>query len=167
MLNQTAGFVTQAKLWRRCNWKLNFPVWTATGNWRISTHITHFFVYWPHLYVTANIDNWVRSLFASSSNCHHQIIYAKFNLDTMYPPLYVREAWHYKIGNIQLIRRPMEMNSIGKKGFLNTSIDEKLNIFDSTILDILSNVIQHEFVDSLWFNKKVWTLIQNNKNGTF
>ena len=27
------------------------------------------------------------------SNCHHQIIFAKFNLDIVYPPSYEREIW--------------------------------------------------------------------------
>ena len=29
-------------------------------------------------------------------NCHHQIIFAKFNLDIIYPPPYERELWHYQ-----------------------------------------------------------------------
>ena len=29
-------------------------------------------------------------------NCHHQIIYAKFNLQIFYPPRYCREIWHYQ-----------------------------------------------------------------------
>ena len=28
-------------------------------------------------------------------NCHHQIIYAKFNLKVHYPPPYEREVWYY------------------------------------------------------------------------
>ena len=38
-------------------------------------------------------------------NCHHQIIFAKFNLDTVYPPPYEREIWHYQKPNIDLIKR--------------------------------------------------------------
>ena len=34
------------------------------------------------------------------SNCHHQVIYARFNLNIYYspphPPPYEREIWHYK-----------------------------------------------------------------------
>ena len=39
------------------------------------------------------------------SNCHHQIIFAKFSLEVVYPPHYVREIWHYKDTNTELIRR--------------------------------------------------------------
>ena len=33
------------------------------------------------------------------SNCHHQIVFAKFNLYIVYPPLYLREIWHYREAN--------------------------------------------------------------------
>ena len=29
-------------------------------------------------------------------NCHHQIIYAKFNIEVLYPLPYIWEVWHYK-----------------------------------------------------------------------
>ena len=37
--------------------------------------------------------------------CHHQIIFAKFNLDIVFPPPYEREIWHYQKSNIDLIKR--------------------------------------------------------------
>ena len=37
-------------------------------------------------------------------NCHHQIIFAKFNLDIVYPPPYEREIWYHKKANIDLIK---------------------------------------------------------------
>ena len=33
------------------------------------------------------------------SNRQYQIVYAKFNLEIIYPPLYLREVWHYKDAN--------------------------------------------------------------------
>ena len=38
-------------------------------------------------------------------NCHHQLVFAKFKLQIYYPPPYLREIWHYKQGNSELIRR--------------------------------------------------------------
>ena len=29
------------------------------------------------------------------TNCHHQTIFAKFNLKIYYPPPYEQEVWHY------------------------------------------------------------------------
>ena len=79
------------------------------------------------------------------SNCHHQIILAKFNLEVVYTPSYVREVWHYKDANTEIIRRAInELN--WQRPFLNTKFNEKVDIFNITILDILSNFIPHEFV---------------------
>ena len=52
-----------------------------------------------------------------------------------------------------------------------TNVNEKVDIFNSTILNILSNFIPHEFVvcddkDPPWFNKKIGALIQE-KNLAF
>ena len=44
-------------------------------------------------------------------NCHHQIIYAKFNLKVYYPPPYEREIWHYQQANIDHIRKAMDQFS--------------------------------------------------------
>ena len=38
-------------------------------------------------------------------NSHHQIIFAKFNLDIIYPPPYEKEIGHYRKANIDLIKR--------------------------------------------------------------
>ena len=37
-------------------------------------------------------------------NCYHQIIFAKFNLKIYYPPPYLREVWHYKETNADLLK---------------------------------------------------------------
>ena len=104
------------------------------------------------------------------SNCYHQIIFAKFNLEIVYLPPYVREVWHYKDANTELIRRAInEFN--WQRAFLNTNVNEKVDIFNSTILNILSNLIPHEFLvyddkEPPWFNKKIRALIQE-KNVAF
>ena len=38
-------------------------------------------------------------------NCHHQIIFAKFNLQIYYPPPYERVVSHYKYANTDHIRK--------------------------------------------------------------
>ena len=104
------------------------------------------------------------------SNCYHQIIFAKFNLEIVYLPPYVREVWHYKDANTELIRRAInEFN--WQRAFLNTNVNEKVDIFNSTILNIFSNFILHISVvcddkDPPWFNKKIRALIQE-KNVAF
>ena len=46
------------------------------------------------------------------SNCHHQKVFAKFSLEVIYLPRYVREVWPYKDVNTELL-----INSIGKGPF--------------------------------------------------
>ena len=55
------------------------------------------------------------------------------------------EVWHYKDANIELIRSAI--NSFNwTRAFSNTSVNEKVNIFNNTIFNILSNFIPHEIL---------------------
>ena len=76
-------------------------------------------------------------------NCHHQIVFAKFNLMISYPPPYSREVWHYREANTDLIRRAIS-NFNWEKAFYNTNVNKKVSIFSETILNVLSNYIPHE-----------------------
>ena len=71
-------------------------------------------------------------------------------------------GWHYKDANTELIRRAIDEFN-WQRVFLNTNVNEKVD--NSTILNILSNFIPHEFVvcddkDPPWFDKKIRALIQ-------
>ena len=67
----------------------------------------------------------------------------------------------------RLIRRAIkEFN--WERAFSNTSVNEKVDIFNRTILNILSNFIPHEIIvcddkDPRWFNYRIKTLIQEKK----
>ena len=78
-------------------------------------------------------------------NCHHQIICAEFDLQIHYPPQYYREVWHYHDANIELIRRTVGQFN-WQKAFLNKNVNEKVNIFKETILNILRNFIPYKIV---------------------
>ena len=97
-------------------------------------------------------------------NCHHQIVFAKFNLQIYYPPPYPREIWHYKQANTELTRRAItDVN--WDRAFFNTNVNEKVFFFSNTILNILSNFIPHETIvcddkDPPWFNRAIKSLIQ-------
>ena len=101
------------------------------------------------------------------ANCHHQLVFAKFNLQIYYLPPYLREIWHYKQANRELIRRVIS-NFNWDRAFLNTNMNEKVSIFTSTAMNILSNFIPHETIvcddkDPPWFNKAIKSLIQEKK----
>ena len=65
-------------------------------------------------------------------NYHHQIIYAKFNLEVLYPPPYTRKVWHYQDSNVDFIRR--SINEFDwDRAFANKHVDEKVLIFNKTV----------------------------------
>ena len=97
-------------------------------------------------------------------NCQHQIIFAKFNSKIYYPPSYLREGWHYKEANADLIKQTIS-NFNWEKAFSNTNINEKLSLFNKTILNILNNYIPYETIicddkDPPWFNSRIKSLIE-------
>ena len=103
-------------------------------------------------------------------NCHHQIEYTKFNLQIYFPPSYLREIWHYKDPNTELIKRTISRLN-WQRAFLNTTADEKVGIFTKTVFNIISNFIPHETIlcnnkGPPWFNKKIRTSIKE-KNTAF
>ena len=101
-------------------------------------------------------------------NCHHHIVFAKFNLQWYYPPPYPRKIWHSEQANTELIRRAItDFNWDG--AFLNTNVNKKDSIFSNAILNILSNFIPHEAIvcddkDPPWFNRAIKSLIQEKKD---
>ena len=102
------------------------------------------------------------------ANCHHQLVFVKFNLQIYYPPSYPREVWHYKQANSELIRRAIS-NFNWDRAFLNTNVNEKVSIFTSPVMNILSNFIPHKTIvcddkDPPWFNKAIKSLIQEKRH---
>ena len=101
-------------------------------------------------------------------NCHHQIIFAKFHLDIVYPPPYEREIWHYQKANVDLIKRAI--NSFDwEKVFSNIDVDKMVYIFNQTIINILCDFVPHETVlhndrDPPWMNNELKRLIHEKKN---
>ena len=98
-------------------------------------------------------------------DCHHQIIYPKFNLEVLYPPPYIAEVWHYQDSNVDLIRR--SINGLTGIEPLQINMWMKSLIFNKTVLNVLSNFIPHEVIvcddkDPPWLNGKIKSLINEN-----
>ena len=92
-------------------------------------------------------------------------MFAKFNFKIYYPPPYLREVWHYKEANDDLIKQAIS-NFNWEKSFSNTNINEKVSLFNKTILNILDNYIPHETIicdDKYpsWFNSRIKSLMKN------
>ena len=101
-------------------------------------------------------------------NCHHQITYAKFNLKIYYSPPYKPEIWHYRKANVDHIRKVIN-EFPWERSFENNSVNQKVNIFNTTIKNVLSNYIPHETVmcddrDPPWINNNIKQLILEKKS---
>ena len=89
-------------------------------------------------------------------NCHHQIVYAKFELGIYFAPPYSRDVCHYKDLKTEHTKREIQKFH-WQRSFLNTIVNEKVVIFNSTVLNILSNFIPQETIvcddkDPPWLN---------------
>ena len=87
------------------------------------------------------------------SNCHHQIVFAKFNLMISYPPPYSTKVWQLVTSN-------------GKKPSTTLILLRKYLFSIKPILNVLSNYIPHETLTCddkypPWFNSQVKSLLQD------
>ena len=94
------------------------------------------------------------------SNCHHQIVFAKFNLMISYSPPYSREDWHYREANTDIRRA---ISNLNWEKVYNTNVTNKVSIFNETILNVLSNYIPRETLtcddkDPPWFKSRIKSL---------
>ena len=87
-----------------------------------------------------------------------------------YPPPYSREVWHFKEANTDLIRRALN-DFNWERAFSNANVNEKLSIFNKSVLNVLSNFIPHETIlcddkDPPWFNSRIKSFL-HGKNKIF
>ena len=127
-----------------------------------SSHIDLFFTLQPKLVMNSGVH---ASLHA---NCHHQIIFAKFNLQIYYPPPYERVVCHYKHTNTDHIRKSICCLN-WERSFANKDVNKMVNIFNGTISNVLNNYIPHETIicddqDPPWIHNKVKKAMQEKKS---
>ena len=96
-------------------------------------------------------------------NCHHQIIYAKFNLKVFYPPPYERTVWHFSRANFDHIKKAIDL--FDWESLLNNlEVNEQVSVFNETIMNVMSNFVPNELItcddqDSPWMNRYIKNLI--------
>ena len=74
---------------------------------------------------------------------HHNIIYGKINIPVSLPPTYVREVWDYEKANIKNIKKAIS-NFDWNKAFEYLSVNEKVDFFNKTLLDVFRNYIPNK-----------------------
>ena len=123
------------------------------------------FISQPNLVVKLGVHSYLHP------NCHHQAVFAGFNLPMLYPAPYERTVWFYKKENPELIRRAIN-EFYWIRALSNViSVDEKVCYFTEMLFNILQNFIPHERIvchdrDLPWINKEIKKLI-NEKNSAY
>ena len=79
------------------------------------------------------------------SKCHHQVLYAKLNLQIEYPPRYNHEVWDFSKAQFDLINKAIE-NFDWNKLFSGQDIHNQVNLFNTAILNIFRNFIPNKFI---------------------
>ena len=97
------------------------------------------------------------------SNCHHEIVFAKFNLSIFYPPPYERTVWYYERANTEFIRGAIDQFD-WLRALSNVNVDEKVYFFTKTLLNIIQSFIPHETIicddrDPSWIHKEIKKLM--------
>ena len=113
----------------------------------------------PNLVVESGVQS------SLHQNCHHQIVFARFNLKVVFPPPYEREVWHFKKANVDHIRKAIN-GFQWEKSFQNMNVNDMVHLFNRTIKNILHNFIPHETItcddrDPPWINSSIRRLIQD------
>ena len=129
-----------------------------------SSCIDVIFISQPNLVVESGIHS------SLHPNCHHQIVFVKFNLSIFYPPPYERTVWYYEKANTELISRTIDQFD-WLRALSHVDVDEKVYFFTKMLLNIIQNFIPHETIicddrDPRWTNKEIKKLM-TEKNLAF
>ena len=78
-------------------------------------------------------------------HCHHQIIFAKFDVKAFYPPPYERTVWHLLQANFDHIKRVVDLFD-WESALTDLDVNEQVSIFNNTITNIMSNFVPNEII---------------------
>ena len=107
------------------------------------------------------VDSGVHS--SLHSNCHHQIVHAKFDLKVFYPPPYERTVWHFSRANSDHIKKTINLFD-WESSLNNLDVNEQVSVFNETITNIMSNFVPNELItcddrDPPWMNRYIKHLV--------
>ena len=76
-------------------------------------------------------------------HCHHEIIFAKFDLKVFYPLLYERIVWPFSQASFDHIKRAVDLFD-WESALTDLDVNEQVSIFNNTITNIMSNFVPNE-----------------------
>ena len=97
----------------------------------------------------------------------HQVVFGKLNFNVPCPPPYKRKVWDFNLAHSQAIKFKI-VNTPWEYLFSNKSLDDMVNIFSSTFLNIInsnvpSKVITCDDKDAPWVNSTIKNLMHKNR----
>ena len=97
-------------------------------------------------------------------NCHHQIVYSRFNLDIYYPPPYQRLIWDYKKADATKIRKALYSVN-WERLFDKKNINGQVLKLNETTLNVFRNYVPSKYLtiddkDPVWMNETIKSKIK-------
>ena len=92
--------------------------------------------------------------------CHHQIIFCRFNFKIPIPPSYSRKIWNYDLADVASIRRSIASFPWVQHFNNNRDIDWQVNSFTEIFLNTMANFIPNNIIkvvpsDPPWINNSL------------
>ena len=78
-------------------------------------------------------------------NCHHQLVFTKFDLSIYYPPSYERTVWYYNRANSDLIQKAIDLFDWDRALHIH-DVDKQVAIFSATLMNIMQNFVPNETI---------------------
>ena len=101
----------------------------------LSSYINLIFTNQPNLVINSGIKP------SLHENCHHQITYAKFNLQIIHPLPYQRLDWYYKNANASSIQKTLNMIDWNKL-FFNAIVEKQVDILNDTLFNFFRTLLE-------------------------
>jgi len=97
----------------------------------------------------------------------HQIVFGKLNFNVPCPPPYKRKVWDFNLAHSQAIKFQLA-NIPWEYLFSNKSLDDMVNVFSQTFLNIINSNIPSKIItcndkDAPWVNSSVKNLMRKNR----
>ena len=91
--------------------------------------------------------------------CHHQPIFAKFDLKVFYTPPFERTVWHFSQVNSDHIKRAIDLSD-WESGLIDLDVNEQVSVFNDTMTNIIPSFVPNDIIicdarDSHWMNRHI------------
>ena len=92
-------------------------------------------------------------------NCHHELFFAKLNLNIFYPPPYRRCTWYYDEANHEAINNAIASFN-WEKAFSNINVCTQNKLLIETLTNIFKNFVLNKLItvdnkDPPWVTKNI------------